>query len=631
MAKIPTERRRRETAAHIAALTVANALIFQEELAAANQDVRPLRSLLGEPDIITALAAHWQFICESINYVPIFHLARQVLLAVPALSGADKAVRILVRQALEIVSRRAALRHDLMGRVFHYLLLDAKYLGTFYTSVPAATLLLKLALAPRHSSVNWAKLEDIRELQIADLACGTGTLLMAASQAMTDNYVRAVAKSGGRVDEPKLRSLHKTLIEDVLHAYDVLPSAVHLTASTLALLAPEIAFRKMELYCLPLGRQDDRKVYLGSIEYLHDKVLKSQLDLMGAAPAGGAASAITGTGVAASTAPLPKLDLCVMNPPFTRSVGGNLLFGSLPDQRGEMQKKLRDMLNPSRGPAVLASSTAGLGSVFTAVADRHLKDRGRLALVLPAATTTGVAWEKTRTLLANGYVLEFLVASHDPERWNFSENTDLSEVLLVARKGKTIKGTRDVETVCVNLWENPRTAAAGLAVADAILSTAPGRVGEGARARHGTAPLMIGARKMGEAIAIPWRDLREGPWIGCAFAQTDLVRAAWGLRRGYLQLPGHKKLFTIPLKSLSDLGELGPDRRDIYDGFTQSRTKTAYRALWGHSADEIKTLDLQPNAWLEPRVTPEKGRKIRDITLLWPKAGRVMVAERMWF
>ena len=30
-----------------------------------------------------------------------------------------------------------------------------------------------------------------------------------------------------------------------------------------------------------------------------------------------------------------------MNPPFVRSVGGNLLFGSLPDDRGAMQNELK--------------------------------------------------------------------------------------------------------------------------------------------------------------------------------------------------------------------------------------------------------------------------------------------------
>ena len=138
----------------------------------------------------------------------------------------------------------------------------------------------------------------------------------------------------------------------------------------------------------------------------------------------------------ASVAPLPTLDLCVMNPPFVRSVGGNLLFGSIPDQRGEMQAELARRVRESH---LSASSTAGLGSVFAAVADRHVKEGGRIALVLPAAVTAGVAWGRTRDLIDHGYVLETLIASHDPERWNFSENTDLSEVLLIARKRDRLK------------------------------------------------------------------------------------------------------------------------------------------------------------------------------------------------
>jgi ubiquinone/menaquinone biosynthesis C-methylase UbiE len=35
---------------------------------------------------------------------------------------------------------------------------------------------------------------------MADLACGTGTLLMAAAEAVTDNYVGAVSEHGGMHD-----------------------------------------------------------------------------------------------------------------------------------------------------------------------------------------------------------------------------------------------------------------------------------------------------------------------------------------------------------------------------------------------------------------------------------------------
>ena len=342
---IPTENRRRETAAKIAALTLANAFIFQEQLAAADRRVLTVRAMMSGGDLLANADRHWAYICDEINYVPIFKIARAILLALPAGSASDEAVRRLARQALSITARKAALRHDLMGRIYHWLLHDAKFLGTFYTSVPAATLLLKLVFTPeRWPETDWSQLDDVRRLRVADIACGTGTLLMAACQAVTDNFIRSCAEKGIVVDATMMRDLHQTLIENVVHGYDVLPSAIHLTASTLGLLAPEIAFQNMQLFALPLGRYEVGSVFLGSIEYLDHEVIRTQIDLMGQRSGGHAASEMTGTGLVASNAPLPRLSLCVINPPFVRSVGGNLLFGSLPRDRRVMQQKLREML-----------------------------------------------------------------------------------------------------------------------------------------------------------------------------------------------------------------------------------------------------------------------------------------------
>ena len=175
--------RRRETAAKISALTLANAFIFQEQLSQANHQVRTIRSILDERDVLGATEQHWDFICSTINYVPIFRLARQILLNLPSGSASGDAVRRLAHQALAISSRRAALRHDLMGRIYHWLLHDAKFLGTYYTSVSAATLLLKLVFSPqRWPAMDWSDLGRLQEFRVGDLACGTGTLLMAACQ-----------------------------------------------------------------------------------------------------------------------------------------------------------------------------------------------------------------------------------------------------------------------------------------------------------------------------------------------------------------------------------------------------------------------------------------------------------------
>ena len=67
-------------------------------------------------------------------------------------------------------------------------------------------------------------------------------------------------------------------------------------------------------------------------------------------------------------AALPDLDLAIMNPPFTRSVGGNLLFGSLPQgERRRLQDELSKRLKERQ-----ASATAGLGAAFVAAAAPRL-------------------------------------------------------------------------------------------------------------------------------------------------------------------------------------------------------------------------------------------------------------------
>ena len=498
-----------------------------------------------------------------------------------------------------------------MGRIYHLLLHDAKYLGTYYTSVPAANLLLKLVFSPDHwPDVDWSDIEHIKDLRVGDLACGTGTLLMAACQAITDNFVRARAANGEAIDQAKLRDLHQALMEEVMHGYDVLPSAIHLTASTLGLLAPEIAFQRMHLYSVPLGRSGRNEVLLGSLEYLRTERVFTQLNLMGEdSPT--AAGQITGRGMMASAAPLPNLSICVMNPPFTRSVGNNLLFGSVPPgDRSAMQAKLRRMINPSSGIPVLANTTAGLGSVFAAVADRHIISGGRLALVLPAAITTGVAWKNTRELVASSYDLEAVIASHDADKWSFSENTNLSEVLLVARKRRSSTVNGESQTMCVNLWRNPTTSVEALAAAEAILHTVAVPIGEPEAPETAVAPLIVGAQKIGEVVSIPTGQLRGNPWLACAFAQTDLIRALFYLNRGVLFIPGNTRVWNVPICTLGDIAELGPDRRDIYDGFTLTDTPTPYSALWGHRADEMTTVAADPNRWLSPLNTARPNREL---------------------
>ena len=602
---------RRTTAAKVSALVIANALIFQEQLAATNPRVTSLRRLEDQRDVVGAARAHWQWIWRNINYVPIFQLGERVLAELPITQHTLASFHALLKEAQAICAHQAALRHDLMGRIYHWLLHHAKYLGTYYTSVSAATLLLKLALS-RPWNRDFGNPAQFAEFKVADLACGTGTLLMATAQAVSDAYILARANTGRSLSPVDLQTLHRAIMENILYGYDVLPTAVHLTASTLALLAPEIAFVRMNLYVMPLGL-DGSTPRLGSLDFIGKDAVWTQITL------DESQTEIVRAGAdqtQATSATVPELDLCVMNPPFVRSVGGNLLFGSLPDERGAMQSELK-----KRVKHLQANITAGLGAVFVALADASLKPGGRLAFVLPHALASGEAWGATRKLLADRYHLEIVVSSYDAERPNFSENTNLSELLFVARKKQT--GLEAAEaTAYINLWRNPTTIYEALDLAERLKTLPEGVI----RSPSGS---------LGEAFTLPAATGADN-WHGALFARSDLAKAFLALRQGQVSWPGQAAV-SVALCPVSKLGSIGPDRRRIHEAFDlYNDVPTLHPAFWDHEADKVRTLRQQPNAWLQPRTTPRYADRAATADYadypyhLWNMAADILLVERLW-
>ena len=122
--------------------------------------------------------------------------------------------------------------HDLTGRIFQRLIADRKYLATFYTLPASAALLARLAVA-KLQDVDWSDSEALSKLRVGDFACGTGALLSAVYEQIAARHERA----GGDVAK-----LHPVMMEEVLYGCDVMPSAVHITGSTLSGLQPNGIF-----------------------------------------------------------------------------------------------------------------------------------------------------------------------------------------------------------------------------------------------------------------------------------------------------------------------------------------------------------------------------------------------------
>ena len=609
--------RDRAAALRIGSLVLFNALAFQDRLAAVDDNVASVNEAMrGDLD---GLHNSWLYVIEEIDYVPVFELAASI---VDVLKDGPCEVRVPVIEPLvkAVEDTRKLEGHDLSGRLFHTLLTDAKFSGAYYTSVPAATMLSRLVFDGWPAHIDWSDHEFPASLNVADLACGTGTLLMAVATEVERKHQEAGGSDAA--------ALHKAMVEQALHGYDVQLSAVHFAATSLAMLNPSIEFDRMNLYVMPLGVNGDQAL-LGSLEFLNTDEAAVQFALSD--PNFGTtlrdAGRVFGSGTRGSTegvtARLPDLDLVIMNPPFTRSVGGNLLFGSLPQpERRKLQSELSRRLK-----SMQASSTAGLGAAFVAAASPKLRPgEGRLALVLPLTVCTGPSWSQTRTLIENDYVLDVVVASHDPTRWNFSDSTNLSETLLIATRRPANGNGAEHRTTFVNLWQNPTGVLDAHLIADAVNTTQAARIED-----TGTALLEVDGEHVGEVFSIPESKLNGKQWVGVQFARADVVRSSLMLLDdGEVWVPGETQIGNVPMCRLEEIGEIGPDRRDLWDGFERTDSVTAYPMVENHDTEKRRSLHVEPDKYLAPLSQPRTGRKLKPFDQLWPKAGRLLISERLW-
>ena len=616
----------RLAALQIGCLVLFNALAFQDRLAATNTDVSTVRESWREG--LDGIRRAWQAICDEINYVPVFDIAGQI--ADVLSDGPDELRQSVMAPLIQaMVDTRGLEGHDLSGRLFHTLLTEAKFTGAYYTSVPAATMLARLVFEGWPPGVDWSDHEFPASLNVADLACGTGTLLMAvAAEAQ-----RRHESDGGR----NAPALHKAMVEQALHGYDVQLSAIHFAATSLAMLNPEIQFDHMNLYVMPLGVEEDN-VSLGSLEFLGASEADVQYALSPETLGVDVEDVerVSGSGTqGVGRATLPNLDLAIMNPPFTRSVGGNLLFGNRqPADRRRLQDELARRLREQQ-----ASATAGLGAAFVAAAAPRLRPGdGRIALVLPATVCTGPSWRQTRELIEQEFELDLVVTSHDPQRWNFSDSTDLSEVLIIAtrRSNKKVPGGRRIHFV--NLWRNPTT------ITDANL-TAQGIADARVRGYEShditTSLIRVSGQSVGEITGLP-ASATYDRWYGGQFSRGDVLRGALTLiNQNYMSIPGTPTprgvsitrgipSAHVPLCRLDELGGIGPDRRRIVDGFDRSDEATPYAFIDNHDTEIRRSMVVQaPDSFLMPLFEPRGGQKEGYGVYLWGMAGQLLIAERL--
>ena len=115
------------------------------------------------------------------------------------------------------------------------------------------------------------------------------------------------------------------------------------------------------------------------------------------------------------------------------------------------------------------------------------------------------------------------------------------------------------------------------------------------------------------------------------FARADLIRSAFKLLdNGDVWVPGQGENAHVLLCRLDQLGQVGPDRRRLVDGFDRTNSVTAYPMVEGHDTEQRKSLTCSPDSYLSPLTNPRGGQRPGYGDHLWQQSGSFLVSERLW-
>jgi len=310
----------------------------------------------------------------DINYRPIFEV--EVLDDIPQQFIEDTFDLIW---GLEIEH----VRHELPGRIFHQLMPTEirKMLAAFYTRPLAAELLASLTI--QHG-------QDL----VFDPACGSGTILVSA-------YKRKHELS---LDEGRTGNLHKLFCEQEIFGADIMPFAVHLTSANLAAIDVSTIIKRTQIIQGDSLRLGPGQLYRSG----------PQMDMYHGAPTELLAQTTAGDYY---KVPLNKVDVILMNPPFTK-----------------VERHISDFVDMETFKGQCGGEV-GLWGHFIPLANTFLREKGIFGAVIPINVLRGRESEKVRRILFEKWTPLYVIK---PTRnYGFSEWSEYRDVLLIATKLKS--------------------------------------------------------------------------------------------------------------------------------------------------------------------------------------------------
>ena len=565
------------------------------------RSVRQLRtSDIGDTLVVGELEREWGKILD-VNYGAIFETARDALHDEIPEVAATLALNNLSDLARRITALGLGNRVEFAGELFPKLLTDRKETAANYTLPETAELLAALAVERIHLP-DWANSSAVAGLRVADMACGTGTLLRAACQ----NIRRRHEAAGGSAD-----GLHQTMMEESVTGLDVNALAAHMTAAGLS--SNEIG---SEYHRSNIGLAAVIGGKTGSLELIESDQLT---DITGE----GAASAANGQAHSASiVVPHGSQDLVIQNPPYSRARAGRKAFdvaGISEEQRERSVNRLNGIRKRLHDAGdEMANGKAGFGSDFSVLADKKLKPGGVFATVLPLTAAHAESWEGFRRSIENGYERITAIAFTVHESAMMSADTHMNEMLLVATKRTEPKADGEPSVVtCVNLSRPPQS------LAEAFWH---GKQIAGIRGEEGCSGVLYETERLGSWIRITTTS-SGFPWFALGMQNHLLASSAAHLLEGEFYSPFDERTWplSVGFAALGDVVKEGPSHDSIGhprggDGrgaFAFAPIAAGelpdYPALWAANAATQRRISVKPTHSGAPVAgRQEKAKRMLD-------------------
>ncbi len=585
----------------MAMLIIGNAFVFQSLLAhkPSMETVPSLSEITeeyGKLSVSEVLEA-WKQI-QDINYKPIFGVADRII---RVLRGDDRlagdVLRILRKTAYTLEMMGLAQEHELAGSAFQDFIKDRKIIKANYTRPESAALLCALVLPELK--------KDAKNIKVADFACGTGTLL----NGMYQRILTLHEQEGGKGED-----IHKHMIEKNLLGCDILPNATHLTVSIIAGTYPDIRIGDTRIKTMPYGTpHGDGRYAIGALDLLRNPEEAMPLDLE-------KAESISGHGDRSEALHRHfrhrEFDVVIQNPPFTKTSADNNssapkgIFGDHVNKLG-MRKSLR------AHKSEIGNAHAGLGSYFVDLADKMLKTKNsRMGIVLPSTVLSAKSWDKVRSLWAQEYhdVFVISIAAEETKKCSFSADTNMTECLIIAKKGKE-KNTGRGTFVCLRRCPVGELEALEIAKEICRLKGIP-KIEDGLT---GGNPIKVGEEVVGYAQNCPLPH-SDGLWPVFCVKDLTVAQCAYQLVNSRLQLPQQGTSDLIPICLLSEIAMVGSrtydmknkDKKNAFE-FVKGCPDTAdYPSLRHVNQETQRAMAVQPDFHALPRPNSDDAiEKIR--------------------